>query len=215
MKLIPVATALFGLVLLATAEPAKEDSQKSSASAAPATVKVQLKTNHGNILLELDRAKAPVTVDNFRNYVEKKHYDGTVFHRVIDGFMIQGGGFALDGGRLIEKPTGATIRNECRNGLKNLRGTIAMARRPDPDSASAQFFINVSDNAALDYPNNGGYAVFGKVIEGMNVVDKIKSLPTTTAPLEMRHPSTGQTLTQPSPDVPSAPVVIETATIVP
>jgi peptidyl-prolyl cis-trans isomerase A (cyclophilin A) len=161
------------------------------------TVKVRLKTNQGDILLLLDRAKAPITVDNFRSYVEKKHYDGTVFHRIIDGFMIQGGGFSLSDDKLVEKSAGAGIKNEGTNGLKNLRGTIAMARTPDPDSARAQFFINVVDNPALDYPSNGGYAVFGKVIEGMDVVDKIKSVPTKPG------------------DVPTIPIVIETAVILP
>ncbi len=110
--------------------------------------------------------------------MNKKHYDGTVFHRVIDGFMIQGGGFTQEGQVLTEKPTGKGIVNEGQNGLKNDRGTIAMARTSDPNSATAQFFINVVDNAMLNYPSNGGYAVFGKVVEGMDVVDKIKAVTT-------------------------------------
>ena len=110
--------------------------------------------------------------------MKKKHYDGTVFHRVIDGFMIQGGGFTQEGQVLTEKATGKGIVNEGQNGLKNDRGTIAMARTSDPNSATAQFFINVVDNAMLNYPSNGGYAVFGKVVEGMDVVDKIKAVKT-------------------------------------
>lgn len=140
--------------------------------------KVRLKTSKGDIVLELNAEKAPITVKNFLSYVNKKHYDGTVFHRIIDGFMIQGGGFTQKGETLTEKETGDGIVNEGQNGLKNDRGTIAMARTNDPNSATAQFFINVVDNAALNYPSNGGYAVFGKVVEGMDVVDKIKGVET-------------------------------------
>ena len=140
---------------------------------APAdATRVRLNTSAGDIVLELDAAKAPKTVENFVQYVKDKHYDGTVFHRVIDGFMIQGGGFTAD---LTQKPTKAPIQNEAKNGLKNARGTIAMARTQDPHSATAQFFINHIDNVMLDYPSRDGwgYAVFGKVTEGMDVVDKI------------------------------------------
>ena len=154
-----------------TTEPAKA----KEAGEATVGTKVRLKTNKGDIVIELNPEKAPITVKNFLKYVGDKHYDGTVFHRVIDGFMIQGGGMALDGGRLIEKRTGAGIKNESNNGLKNDTGTIAMARRPDPDSATAQFFINVSDNVSLNFPTGGGYAVFGKVIKGMDVVKAIES----------------------------------------
>lgn len=157
--------------------------------------KVRLKTNKGDIVIQLNAEKAPVTVANFLKYVEADHYDGTVFHRVIDGFMIQGGGMVLDGGRLVEKETGAGIVNESSNGLKNDTGTIAMARTNDPNSATAQFFINVVDNAGLNYPSGGGYAVFGKVIEGMDVVNEIKSVRTAGS-------------------VPVEPVVIESATII-
>ena len=176
------------------------------------TDKVRLKTNQGDIVLELNREKAPVTVENFLSYVKKKHYDGTVFHRVINGFMIQGGGFAKEDSGLVEKATGAPIKNEGQNGLKNERGTIAMARTNDPNSAKAQFFINVADNASLDYPSNGGYAVFGKVVQGMEVVDKIKAVATGTARLTMRNPQTGENLTMPSRDVPKEAVVIVSAT---
>ena len=160
--------------VLASCEP-----EKAAEKPAPAKVsKVRLKTSKGDIVLELNAAKAPITVENFLGYVKKKHYDGTVFHRVINGFMIQGGGFKLEGKELVEKETGKGIVNESKNGLKNDRGTIAMARTNDPNSATAQFFINVADNAALNFPSNGGYAVFGKVIEGMDVVDKIKVVQT-------------------------------------
>jgi len=202
--------ALLALVLfpaLAICEPAKE-SEKTAA--AP---KVRLKTSLGDIVLELNPAKAPVTVENFLGYVKKKHYNGTVFHRVIDGFMIQGGGFALTDGKLVEKTSGKGIKNESQNGLKNERGTIAMARTNDPDSATAQFFINVADNAMLNHPSNGGYAVFGKVVEGMDVVDKIKAVKTGVSKLSMRHPATGEVLEMPSQDVPAANVVITSATI--
>jgi peptidyl-prolyl cis-trans isomerase A (cyclophilin A) len=145
--------------------------------AAPDPV-VAIKTSMGTIVVQLDAAQAPLSTANFLDYVDKKFYDGTVFHRVIPDFMIQGGGFTAD---LTEKPAGAPIKNEGTNGLKNLRGTIAMARTSDPDSATSQFYINVVDNGALDAtPDTPGYAVFGKVISGMEVVDKIVHVPTTT-----------------------------------
>ena len=140
--------------------------------------KVRLATSLGDIVVELDQAKAPKTVDNSLQYVNAGHYDGTVFHRVIDNFMIQGGGMKAD---MSEKPTRAPIPLESRNGLTNLRGTLAMARTMDPNSATAQFFINLKDNAFLDQANSrdgNGYAVFGKVVAGMDVVDKIKAVPT-------------------------------------
>ncbi|MGA0854128.1 MAG: peptidylprolyl isomerase [Luteolibacter sp.] len=180
---------------------------------APTSTKVRLKTNHGDIVLELNKDKAPVTVENFLTYVKKKHYDGTVFHRVINGFMIQGGGFESKDSTLVEKSAGKPIVNEGKNGLKNTRGTIAMARTNDPNSAKAQFFINVQDNAMLDYPNNGGYAVFGSVVEGMEVVDKIKAVPTGTGKMKMLHPATGEPIEMPADDVPNAAVTILSATI--
>ncbi|MFZ5544873.1 MAG: peptidylprolyl isomerase [Pseudomonadota bacterium] len=140
--------------------------------------KVRLATSMGDIVVQLDAEKAPKTVDNFLKYVKAGHYNGTVFHRVIDNFMIQGGGMTAD---MKEKPTRAPIPLESRNGLNNERGTIAMARTMDPNSATAQFFINVKDNAFLDAANardGNGYAVFGRVVEGMEVVDKIKLVPT-------------------------------------
>ena len=140
--------------------------------------KVRLTTSMGDIVLQLDAEKAPKTVANYLAYVKSGHYAGTVFHRVIDGFMIQGGGMAPD---LTEKPTRAPIALEARNGLINQRGTVAMARTMVPDSATAQFFINLSDNTFLDAANardGNGYAVFGRVVEGMDVVDKIKATPT-------------------------------------
>jgi peptidyl-prolyl cis-trans isomerase A (cyclophilin A) len=204
-----MSLALFPL--LAFSEEAKEAEPAKPEAAAEAASKVRLKTNKGEILIELDAKKAPVTVANFLSYVNKKHYDGTVFHRVIDGFMIQGGGFALEEGNLVEKEVGKGIENEGKNGLKNDRGTIAMARTSDPNSATAQFFINVVDNDMLNFPSNGGYAVFGKVVEGMEVVDKIKAVPTGTAPLTMKHPGTGEKIQVPSGDVPQERVVIESA----
>ena len=157
--------------------------------------KVKLSTSAGDIVLELDAAKAPKTVDNFLQYVKSGHYDGTVFHRVINNFMIQGGGMTPD---LQPKPTSKPIELESRNGLTNDRGTVAMARTNDPNSATAQFFINVKDNAFLNQAqarDGNGYTVFGKVIGGMDVVDKIRSVPTGPG------------------DVPKTPVVIEKATV--
>jgi peptidyl-prolyl cis-trans isomerase A (cyclophilin A) len=146
-----------------------------------AATQVEFKTNKGNFTVELYPEKAPITVANFLQYVNSGFYEKTIFHRVINNFMIQGGGFERD---LFEKPTKSTIKNESNNGLKNIAGTIAMARTPDPDSASSQFFINLKDNAFLDYaspdPDKIGYCVFGKVISGMDVVEKIGVTPTTT-----------------------------------
>lgn len=161
--------------------------------------KVRLATSAGDIVVELDHAKAPKTVDNFLQYVKDGHYDGTIFHRVIPGFMIQGGGFKPG---MQEKPSRAAIPLESRNGLSNVRGSIAMARTSVPDSATSQFFINVVDNAMLDQPNSRdghGYAVFGKVIDGMDVVDKIKEVPTASAGMHQ--------------NVPVTPVVIKKATL--
>lgn len=141
---------------------------------------IALQTNFGTIRIELDFEKAPLSAQNFQDYVEQGFYDGTLFHRVIDDFMIQGGGF---GSGLQGKNGNAAIRNEADNGLKNLTGTLAMARTSEPHSATSQFFINVADNGFLDHRNqttNGwGYAVFGKVVEGMEVVNKIKGCATT------------------------------------
>ena len=142
---------------------------------------IKLHTNHGVIALELDAEKAPETVKNFISYVESGHYDNTIFHRVIDGFMIQGGGFEPG---MRQKPTNAPVKNEADNGLQNQRYTIAMARTSDPHSATAQFFINVADNSFLDFKsptgNGWGYCVFGKVVEGTDVVDAIRGVNTTS-----------------------------------
>lgn len=179
---------LAGLTLPAIA-PAQEAATAAAPATAPATTpttptaagpRVALRTNQGDIVLELDPAKAPKSVENFLQYVKDGHYNGTIFHRVIDNFMAQGGGFTAD---LQQKPTRAAIQNEANNGLSNLRGTVAMARTNDPHSAAAQFFINLVDNPRLDYVSdqNGftwGYAVFGKVVEGMETVDKIRAIPT-------------------------------------
>ena len=137
--------------------------------------RVQLETSLGNIVLELNSGRAPQTVDNFLRYVREGHYNGTIFHRVINGFMIQGGGFDAN---MRQKPVREPIRLESQNGLRNLTGTLAMARTSDPHSATAQFFINVVDNSGLDFPNpdGHGYAVFGKVVDGMEVVNRIRSV---------------------------------------
>ncbi len=164
-----------------------------------AAPKVRLSTTLGDIVVQLDPAKAPKTVDNFLAYVKDKHYDGTVFHRVIDGFMIQGGGFTAD---MQQKPTKTPIPLEASNGLKNDKYTIAMARTGNPNSATSQFFINVKDNAMLNAPNPDGYgyAVFGKVVSGTDVVDKIKAV------------ATGNK--GPHQNVPTTPVTITSATLV-
>jgi len=168
-----------------------------------ANPKVEFKTTMGNFVVELDSVKAPKTTANFINYVNSGFYNGTIFHRVIDGFMIQGGGFTPD---LVQKPTNAPVVSEAQNGLKNQTYTIAMARTSDPDSATAQFFINVKDNEGLNYPNamGNGYTVFGKVISGTQTIDAIRKIPTMIA----STPKTGRMS-----DVPSKTVTIETATV--
>ncbi|MEI5997732.1 peptidyl-prolyl cis-trans isomerase [Paraburkholderia bengalensis] len=162
---------------------------------------VELHTNHGVIKLELDADKAPKTVENFLAYVKAGHYDNTVFHRVIDGFMIQGGGFEPG---MTQKPTSTPIANEANNGLKNVKGSIAMARTNDPHSATAQFFINVNDNDFLNHssptPQGWGYAVFGKVVEGLDVVDAIRKVKTGSKGFHQ--------------DVPVDDVIIEKAVVV-
>lgn len=169
-------------------------------TAAAAAPNVEIQTSMGKVVIELDSEKAPVTVKNFLQYAKDGFYNGTIFHRVMDGFMIQGGGFTKD---MDQKTTGKPVANEARNGLKNSRGTIAMARMQDPHSATAQFFINHRDNAALDSPSRDGwgYAVFGKVTQGMDIVDSIAKVPTGN---RSGHQN-----------VPLDPVVIESVTIIP
>ena len=181
-RLARLLTTLLAAVVLGFAMPALAQ-------------KVKLATSAGDIVIDLDAARAPKTVDNFLQYVKSGHYDGTVFHRVINNFMIQGGGMTPD---LREKPTRKSIELESRNGLVNDRGTVAMARTNDPNSATAQFFINVKDNAFLNQAQSrdgNGYAVFGKVVDGMDVVDKIRAVPTGPG------------------DVPTTPVIIKKATV--
>ncbi len=171
-------------------------------AAAGAAPTVEMQTSMGPIVIELNGEKAPKTVHNFVQYTKNGFYDGSIFHRVIDGFMIQGGGFTRD---MSEKPTVGQIPNEANNGLKNQRGTIAMARRGEPHSATAQFFINHKDNAMLDHSGEQsgrtwGYAVFGKVIQGMDVVDKIAKVPTGSRGMHQ--------------DVPLEPVLIQSVKII-
>ncbi|MGO4328388.1 peptidylprolyl isomerase [Cupriavidus sp. 2TAF22] len=163
------------------------------------TERVQFVTSAGKFTLEVYPDAAPKTVANFMEYVRSGFYSGTIFHRVINGFMVQGGGFDRD---MKQKPTRAPIQLEAQNGLKNKAGTVAMARTSDPNSATAQFFINVVDNSSLDYPqpDGNGYAVFGKVVDGMDTVEKMKSAPTTSY--------------GPMRNVPATPIVIESATVV-
>lgn len=180
--------------------PAKT-AEKPAAETATTSNKVLIKTSLGDITVELYPDKSPKSVENFLGYVKSGFYDGTVFHRVIEGFMIQGGGFTKD---LRQKPTKAPIPIESKNGVSNLRGTVSMARTMDPNSATAQFFINTVDNPRLDYVSdaNPGYAVFGKVIAGLDVVDKIKAVPTgPQGPFRS--------------DVPTTAVVIEKVSLVP
>lgn len=169
------------------------------AGALAADPQVDLKTSAGSIRIELYPAKAPKSVDNFLRYVRDGHYDGTIFHRVIPGFMVQGGGMTPN---MAQKPTRAPVPIESNNGLKNQVGWLAMARTSDPNSATAQFFINISDNKFLDYPGQDGhgYTVFGKVVDGMEVVNKIAAVPTGSQGMHQ--------------NVPRTPVVIEAASVV-
>ncbi len=190
-----ILVILMPVIFLITITAKSEEPNQVSAK----PKKVKLETNMGDIVIELNEKAAPVTVKNFLTYVGENFYDGTIFHRVIPNFMIQGGGLTPD---MVEKKTHPPITNEANNGLKNNRGTIAMARKPDPNSASCQFFINHRDNPSLNYtgPNNPGYTVFGKVVEGMEIVDKIAAVKTT------RKGSLS--------DVPVEPVVIKSAKVV-
>jgi cyclophilin family peptidyl-prolyl cis-trans isomerase len=189
----------FLVLLFAAALPAQA-AQEAPAKPAPAGPAYAIETSLGTITVVLNKEKAPITVANFQKYVRLGHYTNTIFHRVIPGFMIQGGGHTAD---MAEKPTGAPIKNEASNGLRNARGSIAMARLNDPNSATAQFFINLKDNHGLDYGIRGaGYTVFGEVVEGMeDVVDKIAAV---------RTASKGQLE-----DVPVTPVVIKSVKEVP
>ena len=203
MAAVAVLAVSVGIVRAAhaSAQPPSPTARGLDEDASSArVVHVVLDTSYGDIVLELNRELAPITVENFLSYVESGFYDGTVFHRVIHNFMIQGGGMTAD---MLEKPVRAPIKNEWQNGLKNKRGTIAMARMREPDSAAAQFFINVSDNASLDAASasmgNAGHAVFGRVVEGMDVVDKIRIARTGSRGLHQ--------------NVPIEPVVIERASI--
>jgi peptidyl-prolyl cis-trans isomerase A (cyclophilin A) len=183
---LSIVTSLVVVATFAWAQPAQ--------AADPVVV---LKTSLGEIDIQLDPKSAPISSANFLAYVKDKFYDGTIFHRIIPGFVVQGGGFTPD---MTEKTTKPPIKNEATNGLKNLRGTISMARTNDPDSATSQFFLNLVDNGALDPGMNGaGYAVFGKITKGLDVLDKMAQVPTTTV---------GQYS-----DVPAKPVVLISATI--
>lgn len=191
----PIAALRAAVLCAAFAATGPGLAQQAAAAAAP---QVTIQTSMGPIVVELNPDKAPKTVENFLQYARDGHYSGTIFHRVIPGFMIQGGGFTRD---MQQKPTRAPIALESRNGLKNDRGTIAMARTAVPDSATSQFFINVVDNAMLNHPNpdGAGYAVFGKVVRGMDVVDRIRQVRTTSTGMHR--------------DVPAEPVVIESVTL--
>ncbi len=186
-------------LLLAAAALFAVSAAHAQGAAAP---RVKLATSAGDIVLELQPARAPKTVENFLAYVRKGHYNGTIFHRVIPGFMIQGGGFDK---AMTQKPTEKPIENEATNGLKNDRYTVAMARTPHPHSASAQFFINVNDNTFLNHSaptqQGWGYAVFGRVVEGQDVVDKITAVPTGNQGMHQ--------------NVPLTPVIINAATVLP
>ncbi|MQQ99409.1 peptidylprolyl isomerase [Glaciimonas soli] len=201
-RIISISRRTFVSVLVSSVAALSLSVSMAHAAAPAATTAaaphVLLKTNMGDIVLELNQAKAPKTVANFLAYVKNGHYNGTIFHRVIGSFMIQGGGFDT---KMNEKPAPNRVVNEASNGLKNVNYSVAMARTSDPQSASAQFFINVKDNQFLDYPGQDGfgYAVFGKVIKGQDVVDKIKQVPTGS--------KNGMG------DVPLTPVVIESATV--
>ncbi len=201
-RLAALALACLAPLAFPAGAQSKTDAAKPAACLdklkGPAPMKVKLTTSLGAITVELDKAKAPISAENFVSYVQSGHYDGTIFHRVIDGFMIQGGGFTKD---MKQKPTKDPIKNEAANGLKNEMYTLAMARTGVRDSATSQFFINVKANDFLNYtgenPQGWGYAVFGKVVEGTDVVDKMRKVATGNAGMHQ--------------NVPLEPVVIEKA----
>jgi peptidyl-prolyl cis-trans isomerase A (cyclophilin A) len=175
---MPIAALLFALAQASTTPPAAPAPRPAPSGPLVALDVVQGHLPLGTITIALDAQKAPLSVENFLQYVRAGHYDGTIFHRVMQGFMVQGGGYTPE---MEEKPTRPPIRNEARNGLRNSRGTVAMARLNDPNSATSQFFVNLRDNHRLDFGIGGaGYAVFGEVVDGMDVVDKIAAVPTTT-----------------------------------
>jgi cyclophilin family peptidyl-prolyl cis-trans isomerase len=202
--LLPPVTAMLKLfatlALLCWVTLASAESAPAAPGTPAAPARVKFATTAGTFVVELDAARAPLSSANFLQYVRDGHYDGTIFHRVVGNFVVQGGGYALDG---TEKPTRPTIPNESGNGLSNRRGTLALARHDDPHSAAAQFYVNIVDNLSLDpAPNRWGYAVFGRVVEGMDVIEKIASVATgNKAPF--------------GDDVPVDPVVITKATVVP
>ena len=175
-----LSTTLVAILLIFNTACSQQDQTEPAATTETSTNMVILKTNQGDIKIELDAEKAPLTVANFKAYTESGHYNGTIFHRVIKGFMIQGGGFTPD---MNQKATQPPVFNEADNGLLNNKYTISMARTPDPHSATSQFFINTNDNASLNHTGKDqrgwGYAVFGKVVEGSEVVDKIEGVSTT------------------------------------
>ncbi len=197
-----LGAVLLGMSGCGASEPGRQTVSTAPAAGQPANPRVLIETSKGNITVELFPGNAPRSVANFLGYVKSGYYDGTVFHRVIPGFMIQGGGMTPD---MADKPKGAPIPNEADNGLKNLRGTLAMARMDAPDSATSQFFINVADNAFLDHRGKSydtwGYAVFGQVVGGMDVADAIVAVP---------RGSRG-----PYDDVPLDPVVMKRVTVLP
>ena len=197
-----IAALMLGISGCGASEPGKQTVSTAPAAGQPANPRVLIETSKGNIMVEVFPAQAPQSVGNFLNYVKTGFYNGLVFHRVIPGFMIQTGGMTPD---MAEKPKNASIQNEADNGLKNLRGTLAMARTGEPHSASSQFFINVADNAFLNHRGKSfegwGYAVFGQVIDGMDVVDAIVAVP---------RGNRG-----PHGDVPIEPIVIQRATLLP
>jgi peptidyl-prolyl cis-trans isomerase B (cyclophilin B) len=180
-----------GLIGLGVAQAQSNSQPKTGKPSMTTSPRVKLTTNHGDIVIELDSVKAPKTSANFLNYVRDGFYDNTIFHRVIDGFMVQGGGFEPG---MKQKATGASVENEANNGLKNDKYTIAMARTNDPHSATAQFFLNVANNEFLNHTaptaQGWGYAVFGKVVQGQDVVDKIKGVKTGNAGFHQNVPST-------------------------
>jgi len=195
--------------------PAEEAAAAAASVPAPAAaIVVEMKTSMGSITLQLDPEKAPVTVANFLRYAAAGHYDGTVFHRVVSGYMIQGGGFEKEGDQLVERPTQAPIKNEAGNGLRNLEGAIAMARTDVPDTATAQFFINCKDNEMLDQsPASAGYAVFGRVTKGLEIVSQINAVQTGVREV-MGRLGNGQLRPMPLKSVPVSDVVVESVRVV-
>lgn len=219
LRYLPIAALIWAAVSCTPEKPAElpGPTETEEAEAKPVRSQVLLTTSLGEIVIELDPEKAPVSVANFLSYVDSGHYDSTLIHRAINGYLVEAGKIHLEDDSAIEGEPNASIENESKNGLRNDRGAVAMARTARPDSATAAFFINLADNLALNYPqpDGHGYAVFGEIISGLEIADQIGQVETDVKPLSLIHPATGKLEVQEVADVPVKPVTIFSARRIP